>query len=377
MKYYLIAGEASGDLHGSNLMKALKKLDSDATFRYFGGDLMQAQGGTLVKHYRDTAFMGVAAVAANLGKVLHNIALCKKDLLSFQPTVLILIDFPGFNLRMAEFAKKNNIPVVYYISPKIWAWKKSRIKKIKRFVDRMFSILPFEVTYYAERGYHVDYLGNPVADAIHAWSAHKPSWQDFITRNGLENKPVIALLPGSRKQEISLCLPEMISAAKKMAGYQIAISAAPGIEKEFYSRIEGCAGLPLISGQTYDLVYHASAAVVVSGTATLETALIGTPQVVVYKTGNLTYHIGKHFVKVRFFSLPNIIMDEEIVKELLQFDLAEKIFQELGALLHHAEYRQQMLRKYELLKGKIGPPGVSERVAGQIIQFVMKNQQRK
>lgn len=376
MKYYLIAGEASGDLHGANLIKALKKNDPEGIFRFFGGDLMEQEGGTLVKHYRDTAFMGVAAVAANLGKVLKNMSLCKKDLLSFSPDVLILIDFPGFNLRMAEFAKKNGIPVVYYISPKIWAWKKSRIHQIKQFVDRMFVILPFETSYYRERGYEVEYLGNPVADAVFAWETHKTSWLDFISHNHLEDKQIIALLPGSRKQEIALCLPEMIAAAAKFTGYQIVVSAAPGIDPEFYKSIEGCQTLPLVSGQTYDLVYHSSAAVVVSGTATLETALIGTPQVVVYKTGNLTYHVGKHFVKVRFFSLPNIIMEEEIVKELLQFDLTEKITRELDLLLNNTDYRNRMLGNYARLKEKIGPPGVSERVAGRIRDFLKEKMHR-
>lgn len=370
MKYYLIAGEASGDLHGANLIKALKSIDPEGNFRYFGGDLMQQEGGKLVKHYRDTAFMGVAAVVINLRKVLNNMALCKKDLLSFHPDVLILIDFPGFNLRMAEFAKKNGIPVVYYISPKIWAWKKSRIHQIKRFVDRMYVILPFETSYYRERGFEVEYAGNPVADAVFSWENRKTTWSDFITRNNLENKQIIALLPGSRKQEITLCLPEMIAAASKFTGYQIVVSAAPGIDTEFYRSIEGCRNLPLVSGQTYDLVHHASAAVVVSGTATLETALIGTPQVVVYKTGNLTYHIGKHFVKIRFFSLPNIIMEEEIVKELLQFDLTEKIARELDLILNNIDYRNRMLKNYAKLKERIGPPGVSERVAGRIIDFI-------
>lgn len=370
MKYYLIAGEASGDLHGANLIKALKSIDPEGNFRYFGGDLMQHEGGTLVKHYRDTAFMGVAAVVINLRKVLNNMALCKKDLLSFHPDVLILIDFPGFNLRMAEFAKKNGIPVVYYISPKIWAWKKSRIHQIKRFVDRMYVILPFETSYYRERGFEVEYAGNPVADAVFSWENRKTAWSVFITRNNLEDKQIIALLPGSRKQEITLCLPEMIAAASKFTGYQIVVSAAPGIDTEFYRSIEGCRNLPLVSGQTYDLVHHASAAVVVSGTATLETALIGTPQVVVYKTGNLTYHIGKHFVKIRFFSLPNIIMEEEIVKELLQFDLTEKIARELDLILNNIDYRNRMLKNYAKLKERIGPPGVSERVAGRIIDFI-------
>lgn len=376
MKYYLIAGEASGDLHGANLIKALKKNDPEGIFRFFGGDLMQQEGGTLVKHYRDTAFMGVAAVAANLGKILKNMSLCKKDLLSFSPDVLILIDFPGFNLHMAEFAKKKGIPVVYYISPKIWAWKKSRIHQIKQFVDRMFVILPFETSYYRERGYEVEYLGNPVADAVFAWETHKTSWPDFISRNHLEDKQILALLPGSRKQEIALCFPEMIAAAAKFAGYQIVVSAAPGIDPEFYRSIEGCQALPLVSGQTYDLVHHSSAAVVVSGTATLETALIGTPQVVVYKTGNLTYHVGKHFVKVRFFSLPNIIMEEEIVKELLQFDLTEKITRELDLLLNNTDYRNRMLGNYARLKEKIGPPGVSERVAGRIRDFLKEKMHR-
>jgi len=373
MKYYLIAGEASGDLHGSNLIRAISQVDPAADFRYFGGDLMQAAGGVLVKHYKDMAYMGYFAVLAHLRAISNNMVQCRKDILNYHPDVLILIDFPGFNLRMAEFAKKQGFRTFYYISPKIWAWKKSRIHQIKAFVDQMFVILPFEVGYYKDRGYDVEYLGNPVLDAVSSYkTAHNDSKEQFAAKDGLDKRPIIALLPGSRKQEISLCLPEMIAAAEQFKDYQYVIAAAPSIPLSYYNRFMLHKKIPIVTGKTYDLLANAAAAIVVSGTATLETALIGTPQVVVYKTGSLTYSIGIHIVKVRFFSLPNIIMEKEIVRELLQFNLVKDIVSEVDRILNNTEYRQLMLDHYAQLRERMGKAGVSQRVAERIVGLLSR-----
>lgn len=368
MKYYLIAGEASGDLHGSNLMRGLKKADSKAQFRFFGGDFMLEQGGELVMHYKHGAFMGLWEVIKNLGTISKNMQLCKNDIQAWKPDVIILIDYPGFNLRIAEFGKKAGFPVFYYISPKVWAWKESRVKKIKQFVDRMFVIFPFEVDFYAKHNYPVYFAGNPLIDAIAEKLPYIRSEQSFKSDNALSDKPIIALLPGSRKQEIDLCLPEMLKACEKFPGYQFVIAGAPSIDKSYYSPYLENKSLNVVFGQTYDLLRNSKAAIVTSGTATLETALLGTPQVVCYKTSNITYHIGKFFVHVKFFSLVDIIMDREVVKELLQFDLAGRIASEVDLLLNNGEYRQKMLDSYEELKVKCGGTGASQRVAEKMMQ---------
>jgi lipid-A-disaccharide synthase len=369
MKYYLIAGEASGDLHGSNLMKALKKADPEASFRFFGGDLMQQEGHNLVKHFRDMAYMGLFAVLANLRTIARNMLECRQDLLAWKPDIVILIDFPGFNLRMAKFARENGFRTAYYISPKIWAWKSSRIHQIKAYIDRMYVLLPFETEYYRQRGYSVEYLGNPVLDAVWEKSILPSDPAGFRKKHQLDTRPVLAVLPGSRKQEIKRCLPEMLKAAGRFDGYQVVVAHAPGIDREYYQKFSGDTRIHLIEGATYDIVKHAEAAIVVSGTATLETALIGTPQVVLYATAPLTYHIGKHIVKVRFFSLPNIIMEKAIVQELLQFDLASRIYEEVDKILFNPAYRSEMLENYRQLKERLGPPGVSDRVASRIVEF--------
>jgi lipid-A-disaccharide synthase len=370
MKYYLVAGEASGDLHGANLMKGLRKSDPEAEFRYFGGDLMQAEGGTLVKHFRDTAFMGLFMVLANIRVILKNLRLCKLDILSFAPDAVILIDYPGFNLKIAEFAHKNALKVFYYISPKIWAWRKSRVYKIKEFVDKMYVLLPFEVEFYQQYNYHAEFLGNPTVDAVDTFMHKTPEPARFRSANNLDSRPVIALLPGSRKQEIHHCLPEMIKASEAFPAFQFIIAGAPSILPEFYQIYLGEKKIPVIYNKTYELLIHSFAAVVVSGTATLETGLLKVPQLVIYKPGILTYRIGIHIVKIKFFSLVNLFMDKEVVKEFLQFNIAEEIRQELKKITENDSYRNEMLQNYEILREKAGSPGASLRVAVRIVEYL-------
>jgi lipid-A-disaccharide synthase len=366
MKLFLIAGEASGDLHASNLMKCLKKLHPDADFRCFGGDLMQEAGGTMAKHYREMAFMGIWEVIRNYGKIRKNIADCKADIIRYHPDALILVDYAGFNLRIAGFAKKRNYRVFYYISPKLWAWGKWRVSRVRKYVDRMFVNLPFEVDFYRDHGITAEYYGNPVVDSVAAGMNVREDFASFIQHHSLAAKPIIALLAGSRKQEIDLCLPEMLSIIEHYHGYQFVIAGAPSLSPEFYqSYIEG-KPVRLLHGQTYAILRHAAAAVVTSGTATLETALHRIPQVVIYKTSTFTYYAGLPFVSIKFFSLVNLIMDREIVKELLQFNLARDIKTELDNILFNREYRKQMLDNYDRLIEKVGSPGVSERVAEHI-----------
>lgn len=366
MKYFLIAGEASGDLHGSNLMKGLKEVDAEAEFCFWGGDLMQNVGGTLKKHYKDTAFMGLLTVILNLKTILRNIALCKKDILEFDPDVIILIDYPGFNLRIAKFAKENKLKVYYYISPKIWAWKESRIKKIKAFVDRMFVIFPFEKNFYKKHDYPVEFAGNPLVDAIEERNNKEETYEAFIQRNNLPDKPIIAVLPGSRKQEINYILPLLLNIKTHYPDYQFLIAAAPAIDSSFYDEIIQSENFVKLYNQTYEILQHAEAALVTSGTATLETALLNIPQIVCYKFrgGGIIYNIGKRFLKVPYISLVNLIMEREIVKELIQQYLNEQtIKKELDDILFNKSYRIEMLNNYDELKSKIGKPGASVRFA--------------
>ncbi|MGN6395901.1 MAG: lipid-A-disaccharide synthase [Mucilaginibacter sp.] len=372
MKYYLVAGEASGDLHGASLMKALKERDPDATFRYYGGDLMKAKGGELVKHYADMAFMGFMEVVANLRTILANLKACKNDIAAWQPEVLILIDFPGFNLKIAEFAKKNGMLVCYYISPKVWAWNQKRVLKIKRIVDHMFCILPFEVDFYKSWDMNVDYIGNPLLDAI---SAFKPD-KNFLSKNGLEGKRIIALLPGSRKQEISRLLPEMAGLVEKFPRYQFVIAGAPSFDAGYYGQFPGGKDIPVVFNATYDLLTHAEAAVVASGTATLETALLNVPQVVVYKGHPVSIGIARMVVKIKFISLVNLIMDSPVVKELIQADCSTPVIAaELDAILNNNAYRQKMLDNYDKLDKRMGEPGASAKAAELIIKYALEHQQ--
>ncbi|QEC77724.1 lipid-A-disaccharide synthase [Mucilaginibacter ginsenosidivorax] len=369
MKYYLVAGEASGDLHGANLMKALKELDPAAEFRFFGGDLMQAEGGTLVKHYADMAFMGFVEVVINLRAILKNMKACKDDIAAYQPDVLVLIDFPGFNLKIAEYAKTIGLSVNYYISPKVWAWNQKRVLKIKRIVDHLFCILPFEVDFYKSWGMEVDYVGNPLLDAITAFEPNS----EFLKQNDISGKKIIALLPGSRKQEINYLLPDMIAVAGQFADYQFVIAGAPSFKPEFYSQFVKDANIPVIFNATYDLLTNAHAAIVASGTATLETALFNIPQVVVYKGNALTIAIARMLVKIKFISLVNLIVDKGIVKELIQDDCNElKIAAELGAIAKQGAYRQQMLADYDTLDARMGRPGASAKTASLIVKYAVK-----
>jgi lipid-A-disaccharide synthase len=370
MKYYIIAGEASGDLHASNLMKELKVLDKDANFRCWGGDLMKEQGAHLVKHYRDLAFMGFTEVVMNLKTILQNIELCKKDILDHQPDVIILVDYPGFNLRIAAFAKSRNIRVFYYISPQVWAWKQSRVHKIKLVVDKMFVILPFEKEFYKKFDCAVDFVGHPLLDAVAAYRAKKeplPIAQD---------KPVIALLPGSRKQEINSMLPLMLSMLKYFPQYQFVIAGAPAQNKSIYQthidqvKQQGKAEVKIVYNQTYQLLQQSEAALVTSGTATLETALFGVPEVVCYKGGAISFAIAKKLVKVKYISLVNLIMDREIVKELIQSELNEvNLKTELNKLLTSTS-RKMMLADYEELKMKLGGAGASQKTAALMIAYL-------
>ncbi|MEA2105876.1 MAG: lipid-A-disaccharide synthase [Bacteroidota bacterium] len=374
MKYYLIAGEASGDLHGSNLMKGLKNIDPEAEFRFWGGGLMQQQGGHLVKHYKETAIMGFFEVVLNLRKINNFLKICKKDILKYAPDVLILIDYPGFNLRIAEFAQAKGIKVYYYISPKIWAWKESRIKKIKAFVDRMFVIFPFEVEYFKKHNYPVDYAGNPLLDAVQEKINEPGSFDEFITNNGLENKPIVAILAGSRKQEIDRNLGVMLEIIQNYKNYQFIIAAAPSIEPDYYQKFVRNNKVKVVFNQTYDVLKHADAALVTSGTATLETALFNVPQVVCYRAGNVSYFIAKQFVKTQYISLVNLVMNAEVVKELIQFEMnAEKLTTELNKLLYDNDYRQEMLNNYEKLREKLGGNGASERVANLLYTYLQKD----
>jgi lipid-A-disaccharide synthase len=364
MKYYIIAGEASGDLHSSNLMRELKRLDKDANFRCWGGDLMKEQGCELVKHYRDLAFMGFTEVLMNLRTILKNIEFCKVDIVSNNPDVLILVDYPGFNLRIAEFAKTEGIKVFYYISPQIWAWKENRVHKIKKNVDRMFVILPFEKGFYKRYDFDVDFVGHPLLDAIANFSVNK----DPIDIS--DNKPVIALLPGSRKQEISTMLPLMLSLRKEYPDYLFIIAGAPSQTKEYYQSITGNDDVKIVFNQTYQLLRIAKAALVTSGTATLETALFRVPEVVCYKGGAISYTIAKRLIKVKYISLVNLIMDKEIVKELIQSELnSDNLKIELDKILSSSS-RQAMLADYDTLIEKLGGPGASAKAASLMYNYL-------
>jgi lipid-A-disaccharide synthase len=365
MKYYLVAGEASGDLHGSNLIKTLKEVDSAADFRYYGGDLMQDQGGILVKHYAEMAFMGFLEVALNLRTILKNIKKCKEDILRYQPNVLILIDFPGFNLKIAKFAKEQGIKVHYYISPKVWAWNQKRVLKIKRDVDFMYCILPFEVDFYKTWGMKVDYVGNPLLDAKAAFTPNL----NFKTQYNLSNKPIIALLPGSRKQELNYILPDMLSVISSFPNYQFVIAGAPSFNKEYYNKYIKDIAIPIVFNATYDLLHVAEAALVTSGTATLETALFKVPQVVLYKGSKISIAIARMLVKIRFISLVNLIMDSQTVTELIQEDCnKERITEELNHIVSEPK-RSKMLANYEILAEKMGKAGASEKTAKLIYGY--------
>ena len=366
MKYYIIAGEASGDLHGSNLMKALYKEDPSAEIRFWGGDLMQNAGGTLVKHYRELAFMGFAEVLLNLKTIFRNIKICKADIDQFQPDVLIFIDYPGFNMRIAKWAKTKGYKTHYYISPQIWAWKESRIKDIKRDFDKLYVILPFEKDFY-EKKHHfaVEFVGHPLIDAIHNRTSTDAA--SFRKENHLDEKPIIAILPGSRKQEISKMLTLMLSVVNDFPDYQFVIAGAPSQEYSFYETFLKGKNIKFISNETYNLLSHSYAALVTSGTATLETALFKVPEVVCYKGSWVSYQIAKRIITLKYISLVNLIMDEEVVTELIQDDCnSVKIKAELAKVLE-PNYRKVLLEKYETLEQKLGGIGASDKTAHLIV----------
>ena len=362
MKYYIIAGEASGDLHGSNLMKAILTIAPDSEFRYWGGDNMQDVGGTLVKHYSDLAFMGFAEVIMNLGTILTNLKNCKKDILNYNPDTIILIDYPGFNLRIAEFAKKQGIKVVYYISPQIWAWKRNRVFKIKKVVDRMLVILPFEKEFYAKYNVEVDFVGHPLLDALENEKSIKK--ESFLEENNLTNKPIIALLPGSRKQEVKVMLQTMLQLIPDYPEHQFVIAGVSTLTKEYYEDITEGKDVKLLYKNTNNILEFADAALVTSGTATLETALIGTPEVVCYKGSRISYEIAKRVIKVKYISLVNLIMDKEVVVELIQSEFNHKrLSLSLDDILFDENKRSQMKDNYRKLKVALGNKGASMRAA--------------
>ena len=374
MKYYLIVGEASGDLHASRLMQSLMQYDAEAEFRFFGGDLMAKVGGTRVKHYRELAYMGFVPVLLHLPTIFKNMKMCKEDIMRWKPDAVILVDYPGFNLSIAKFVKKNtNIPVYYYISPKIWAWKEWRIKAIKRDVREMFSILPFEVPFYEKKhNYKIHYVGNPTAEEIdnfrHVYSESK---DEFCQRNGLSSKPIIALLAGSRKQEIKDNLPSMLEAARHFEDYQMVVAAAPSITESYYKKYLGDSEAKMVKTQTYELLSHATVALVTSGTATLETALLNVPQVVCYETPvpKLIRFAFKHIIKVRFISLVNLIADKEIVQELLadRFSI-RNIANELYRILPGQPSRERMLADYQLVRERLGDKVAPDNAARIMIE---------
>ena len=365
MKYYIIAGEASGDLHGSNLMKALYKEDKNADIRFWGGDLMKSVGGTLVSHYKERAFMGFFEVIMNLRKVLVFIKFCKKDIELFNPDVIIFIDNSGFNLRIAKWAKEKGFRTNYYISPQVWASRATRVKAIKRDVDKMYVILPFEKDFYKKYDYDVSFVGHPLIDGI--TDREQTDIKSFKKEYQLNDKPIIALLPGSRKQEITKMLFVMLSLIDDFSEYQFVVAGAPSQDFIFYQKIIGQKEVKFINNKTYDLLSVAFAAVVASGTATLETALFKVPQVVCYKGGNVSYQIAKRIITLKFISLVNLIMDKEVVKELIQNDFNKRnLKRELTKILDE-KHREQLFLEYFELEKKLGGKGASEKVAKQIV----------
>ena len=370
MRYYIIAGEASGDLHASNLVAEIKKKDKKAEFRGCGGDLMKAQGVDLLKHYRTMAFMGFVEVAVNLRKVLDNIAQCKKDIVEYQPDALILVDYPGFNLRIADFAHEKGFKVLYYISPQVWAWKRRRVKKIKKSVDKMIVIFPFEEAFYKEYGVDVTYVGNPLLDELS--KSGTPNRSIFLRRNSLgEKREIIALLPGSRTQEVKRILPVMLKVVPHFPDYQFVIGGVSSLDKSLYKKIIGHTDVFLIENQTYELLQNSSAAIVTSGTVTLETALFTVPEVVCYKATGFSYLLAKWMIKVKFISLVNLVMDKEVVKELIQSDLTENnIVAELELLLHDGKRQCQILEDYDELRDRLGNAGASEKAAEIVVNAV-------
>jgi lipid-A-disaccharide synthase len=371
MKYYIIAGEASGDLHAANLMKEIKIQDSKAEFRFWGGDLMKEQGGEIVKHYKETAFMGFYDVIKNLGQISKNLKMCKNDILKFNPDVIIHVDYPGFNLRIAEFVHEKGYKVYYYISPKIWAWKQSRVHKIKKFVDKLFIIFPFEIEFYKKFDYQVEFVGNPLLDALSQKSENKISEEIFRKENNLGEKPIIAVLAGSRMSEIKHNLPEMLKVIKYFPDYQFVMAAAPSLDISIYDKfIEGF-DIKIVYNKTYDVLMNSKAAIVTSGTATLEAALFNIPELVCYKGDAFSYQIAKRIVKVKYISLVNLIMDKPVIKEFIQYEMTEEnIKNELQKLLFDIQYKEKMLCDFDELRVISGGAGASKKTAEIIVNSI-------
>ncbi|MBE0640005.1 MAG: lipid-A-disaccharide synthase [Bacteroidales bacterium] len=368
MKYYIIAGEASGDLHAANLMREITKLNPTALFRVWGGDRMRNEGGELVKHHRELAFMGFYEVLANLSTILYNFRFCKNDILTYRPDAIILIDYPGFNLRIAEFAHKHGIRVFYYISPQVWAWKKSRVRKIRKFVERLFVILPFEKDFYARHGVDVDFVGHPLLDAIENEKNNLTDPGTFRNHHLLDKRPIIALLPGSREQEISTMLPVMLSVKNDFPDYQFVVAGASAILEDFYKAFITDHSVRIIFNQTHDLLHNAAAALVTSGTATLETALMDVPQVVCYKGNWISFQIAKRIVNIKYISLVNLIMDKQVVTELIQDQMNPgMIKKELIEILGEPA-RSRIRSDYMLLREKLGFKGASALTAKLIVE---------
>lgn len=377
-KIYVIAGEASGDLHGSNLLREIISQNKtsvspmDLNIRFWGGDKMaEVTGAAPVKHFKELAFMGFVEVLANLRTILKNIKFCKQDIEEFKPDALLLIDYPGFNLRIAEWAKSRGIKIYYYISPTVWAWKESRVYKIKKVVDHMFVILPFEKPFYEKFDYEVEYYGHPLLDAINEYKKTPFDKTLFLSENNLDNRPIIAILPGSRKQEIRLKLPVMLNAVKELSNYQIVIAGAPSLDLSYYKEYIDSHSVKILHGKTYDLLNASEAAIVTSGTATLETALLDIPEVVCYKTSSISYGIAKRLIKIKFISLVNLIMDKEVVKELIQHACNEaSIRNELSYILIDGKNRKRMLDEYQEMKKILGGGGASHKVAQSLLKTI-------
>ena len=373
MRYYLIAGEASGDLHGSNLMKGILKADPEATFRFWGGDRMAAVGGAegLAKHYRQTSFFGVTEVLRNLRTIFNQLGECQNDVVEFAPDVLILIDYPGFNFKMARFAHERGIKTFYYISPKVWAWKERRVEQIRKYVDRLFIIFPFEIEYFKKRGIETTYEGNPIMDSIAQTLAQLPSKEQFMAENGLDSRPIVALLAGSRKSEIRRNMEFMVAISKAHPEWQFVVAGVSWQPAELYESFVEGSDIKVLTDKTYGLLKYSSAAVVCSGTATLETALIGTPEVVCYRMDEFSYRVARLFVKIGWISLVNIIMERTVVRELIQHDMTvENASAELAAIMEGGAKHAQMMADYNELQQIVGGEGASDRFAARMVELL-------
>ncbi len=378
MRIYIIAGEASGDLHASNFVKELKLLYPQIELRGWGGDLMQNAGVNIVKHYRELAFMGFIEVIKNLRTILKNIKICVKDIEEYKPDAVFLVDYPGFNLRIAQKIKSKNYKIFYYISPQVWAWKQNRVHKIKKLVDKMFVILPFEKDFYKKFNFNVEFVGNPLLDAIHQYKCGVVACNDatnpFRLKNNLDDKKIIALLPGSRKQEILVKLPLMLSVIDNFSDYQFVVAAGPSLPSDFYDQFKIPQKVSIVTGQTYDLLNNSYAALVTSGTATLETALFNVPEVVCYKGSSASYQIAKRLIKVKYISLVNLICDKEVVKELIQHELnTANIKRELEKITLNQSYRDELMANYAQLHKMLGGPGASKNVANAVFKSLQQS----